>query len=96
MLGFPDHSIGKYKTILLDDGWTITRVDQVTPSPNPRREIVEVCSPGTCINDYSRDIDNYLASIYIDCDTVNDKKIHTAAISMINVATGKNIVNFFF
>ena len=93
MLGFPDHSVNKFKKVLLDDGYTITIIDQVTPAPNPRREIVEVCSPGTVINDFCRDVDNYLASIWIDCGEINDKKIHTVGISLINVQTGKNIVN---
>jgi len=93
MLGFPDHSVNKFKKVLLDEGYTITIIDQVTPAPNPRRDIVEVCSPGTVINDFCRDVDNYLASIWIDCGETNDKKIHTVGISLINVQTGKNIVN---
>ena len=93
MLGFPDHSVNKFKKVLLDEGYTITIIDQVTPSPNPRRDIVEVCSPGTVINDFSRDIDNYLASIYIECGEVNGKKIHTVGITLINVQTGKNLIN---
>ena len=31
MLGFPDHSVAKFKKILLDEGYTIVIVDQVTP-----------------------------------------------------------------
>ena len=93
MLGFPDHSINKFKKVLLNEGYTITIVDQITPSPNPRRAITEICSPGTVIQDFARDVDNYLASIYIDCGEINDKKIHVAGISLINVQTGKNIIH---
>ena len=93
MLGFPDYTVNKFKKVLLNEGYTITIVDQITPSPNPRRAITEICSPGTVIQDFARDVDNYLASIYIDCGEINDKKIHIAGISLINVQTGKNILH---
>ena len=93
MLGFPDHSVNKFKKVLLDEGFTIMIVSQISPPPNPRRGITEICSPGTVINDFNRDVDNYLASIWIDSGEINDKKIHTAGISLINVATGKNFIN---
>jgi len=93
MLGFPDHSINKFKKVLIDEGYTIVVIMQVTPPPDPRRDIVEVVSAGTCINDFSRDIDNYLASIYISSDEINDKIIYTVGITLMNVQTGRNIIN---
>jgi DNA mismatch repair protein MutS len=94
MLGFPDHSVAKFKKILLDEGYTIVIVDQVTPPPNPRRDIVETCSPGTVMSsDYDRDSDNYLASIYIDSGEINDKTVHSCGLTLINVQTGRNIVS---
>jgi DNA mismatch repair protein MutS len=94
MIGFPKHSVAKFKKILLDEGFTIVIVDQVSPPPGPRREIVETCSPGTVMsNEYDRDSDNYLASLYIDCDQVNDKTMYSCGLTLINVQTGRNVVS---
>ena len=35
MMGFPDHALIKYRNILLNHNYTIVKVDQITPKPNP-------------------------------------------------------------
>src|ERR1700739_4353655 len=37
MLGFPVVAFNKFNNVLIDNGYTIIMVDQVSPSPKPRR-----------------------------------------------------------
>ena len=55
MAGFPDHSIMKFRNILLNNNYTIVLVEQVTAAPNPEREVTEIISPGTIIDSYNKD-----------------------------------------
>lgn len=47
MAGFPLHAISKHTQSLLDNGFTIVIIRQVTPPPNVRREVTEILSPST-------------------------------------------------
>lgn len=47
MAGFPSHALKKFLNILLAANYTIVLVRQVTPPPNPKREVTEILSPGT-------------------------------------------------
>jgi DNA mismatch repair protein MutS len=47
MAGFPLHAVSKHTQTLLDNGYTIVLVRQVTPPPNVRREVTEILSPST-------------------------------------------------
>ena len=46
MLGFPSPVLGKYLQKLMDLGYTVIVIDQVTPPPKPKRKITGVYSPG--------------------------------------------------
>ena len=52
MAGFPTHSLKKFIEILLSNQYTIILIEQVTPPPNPKREITQIYSPGTYIDDF--------------------------------------------
>ena len=95
MMGFPDHSLLKFRNILLNNGYTIIKVDQITARPNPERAVTEIISPSTVIDTYNKSDTNYLLSIYIDSHIVNNinDKIFTSGISVIDVSTGKNYVH---
>jgi DNA mismatch repair protein MutS len=47
MMGFPSASLQKYLKILVDNYFTVVVIDQVTPPPNPKREITGIYTPGT-------------------------------------------------
>ena len=47
MAGFPTHSLKKFIEILLSSQYTIILIEQVTPPPNPKREVTQIYSPGT-------------------------------------------------
>ena len=87
--GFPMPSKEKYIPILLNYGYTIVIVDQVTEPPNPERQVTEILSPGTCIQTNSKKT-NYLVSIYIDSCLYKSETVYMVGISSIDLSTGKN------
>ena len=94
MMGFPDHALVKFRNILLNNNYTIIKVDQITPKPNPERAVTEIISPSTIIDPYNKSDTNYLVSIYIDIYPVaNSEKIYSAGLSVIDIATGNNYVH---
>jgi DNA mismatch repair protein MutS len=94
MMGWPDHSLIKFQNILLNNGYTIVKVDQVTAPPNPEREVTEIISPSTCIESYDSQDTNYLSSIYINTYPYsNGKKINVAGLSFIDVSTGRSFIH---
>ena len=93
MAGFPDHSLLKFKNILLNHNFTIILVEQVTEPPNPERKVTEIISPGTSLDPFNKADTHYLLSIYIDSYPSHTHQIHIAGLSAINIATGKNYVH---
>ena len=94
MRGWPDHSLIKFQNILLNNGYTIIKVDQVTAPPNPERKVTEIISPATCIEPYDGLDTNYLSSIYINTyPTISGTTINVAGISFIDVSTGKSFIH---
>lgn len=46
MAGFPLSSQAKHTQTLLSNNFTVVLINQVTPPPNPKREVTEILSPG--------------------------------------------------
>ena len=94
MMGWPDHALMKFRNILLNNDYTIIKVDQITAPPNPERGVTEIISPSTVIDSYNNSDTNYLVSLYIDIfKTVTGDKIYTAGFGAIDISTGKNYVH---
>ena len=93
MAGVQVISKNKFANVLLNEGYTVVIVDQITSPPNPRRGITEVLSPGTSMQDFDKESDKFLISFYIDSDMVNDKEIISVGASLINIQTGKNYIS---
>ena len=95
MAGFPDHALVKYKNILLNNNYTIILVDQITPSPNPERDVVEIISPATTLDHFNKKDSNYLLSVYITVypSLVKNKKIYSLGFSLIDVSTGNTKIH---
>ena len=92
MAGFPIHSVRKFIDRLLNEGYTIVMIEQVTEPPNPERKITEIISPGTVIDAFNSHDSNYLVSMYIE-KYKRDKDIYSVGFSAIDIATGKNYVH---
>ena len=86
MAGFPDHAYIKYRNILLNNNFTIVKVDQTTPPPNPEREVTEIISPSTVIDSYNKSDTNNLVSLYINTyPAINNHKIYSEPLDYILV-----------
>ena len=84
MQGFPDHSVKRFESILLSEGYTIVFVDQNKSGTAIIREVTRVASPGcnmTSDNDY---IDSILASVLLE----NTKLGWYVSLSIVDNNTG--------
>lgn len=92
MAGFPCHALKRFINILLDNNYTIVLIEQVTPPPNPKREVTQIFSPGTYIDEISNYNPNNIISLYLNeeiCYKTN-KNLFIFGISSIDLSTGKN------
>jgi DNA mismatch repair protein MutS len=74
MLGFNCAATNKFLKILVDNNFTVVTVDQVSPPPKPRREVTNIFSPSTYIDNVS--IENkYLMILYFEINSaINSTK----------------------
>tara|TARA_Y100000389_G_scaffold154142_1_gene154595 strand:- start:385 stop:3441 length:3057 start_codon:yes stop_codon:yes gene_type:complete len=88
MGGFQIPYSSKFIKLLIDRGYTVVIVSQVTEKPNIVRKVTDIISPGTYLEEFNTDDNNYLMSVYIE------KVSHWMAvgISVIDISTGKNYV----
>ena len=94
LAGFPVHSIQKYETILLNHNYTVVIVEQITPPPNPERGVTRIVSPGTTIDNYDKQDNHYLMSVYIEKNEYMTKDIYITGLSVIDLSTGKNYLHY--
>jgi len=87
MAGFPLQAIHKFIQILIQYQYTIVLIRQVTPPPNPKREVTEVISPSTYMNAASQD-GNYLMTMIWEVN----KGLPNVGISCIDITTGQSYV----
>lgn len=94
MAGFPTHSLKRFINILLANYYTVILIEQVTEPPNPKREITQIFSPGTYIDEINKSDPNFMVSIYITEDKFykNGNTIFTFGISSIDLSTGQNVI----
>jgi DNA mismatch repair protein MutS len=94
MSGWNMYATEKFQKILLNNNYTIVYVDQVTEPPNPERKITNIISPGTMIENYNNNDNNYLLSVYLNSYPQQyDKYIYVIGLSAIDISTGENIVH---
>lgn len=90
MAGFPLVSLSKYINILTDNNYNVVVIEQTTQPPNPKREVTQIISSGTNINNISCYDTNNLVSLYIE-STVQKcgKQLVCIGISSIDLSTGE-------
>ena len=94
MIGFPILATPKFINILVDNGFHVIKIDQVTPPPNPKRAITQIYSPGSYIEGISSYDSNYILSIYIEeIKQMNNSYILFAGLSIIDLSVGKCIIH---
>lgn len=93
MLGFPLVSASKYINILIENGFTLVVVDQVSPPPNPKRKITGIYSPGTYINGPQTPDYNYICCVFIEeLHQKTGKYLMCIGMTAVDVTTGKCII----
>lgn len=88
MLGFPCIAKTKYIKILVDNGYTIILMEQITQAPNPKREVTEIYSPGTYIDEIKSPDSNYILTIYLEEIIIKNKNVYLVGLSLIESSTG--------
>jgi len=92
--GFPIVSQDKYMPLLLNQGYKLIIVDQITEKPNIERKVTLMLSPGINMKyTNSNKTSNYFMSIYIEKYTYKSKDNYRAGISTIDLGTGKNYIH---
>ena len=90
MAGFPVSSHSKYICLLTRNNYTVIVVSQVTPAPNPKREITGIYSAGTTMDDVVPAETNYVMTLF--CEEVRDlrsqKHMYSIGIAYLDVSTG--------
>lgn len=105
MLGVPSGNVHKLLRILVDAGYTVIIIDQVTPPPKPKREVTGVYSASTYIQDvYSldkcpvptRSEANFLMCVYLEEGSIMTQatiKQYIVGICLVDISTGRVIVH---
>ncbi len=65
LMGFPLYCLNKYVEILIEENYTVVVISQVTPPPNPKREVTNIFSPSTYIENIQTYEEKYLMTIYL-------------------------------
>jgi DNA mismatch repair protein MutS len=94
MAGFPLLAIEKFIQILMNNGYTVVLIEQVTEPPEPERKVTNIFSPGTSITYTPSEETSNLLSVYIETskDLKNYKDIVFIGLSIIDLTTGKSII----
>ena len=66
MCGVPCIASNKFIKLLINNGYTIIVIDQVTPPPKPVRKITGIYSPGTYIENLDSADSNYIVCLYFE------------------------------
>jgi DNA mismatch repair protein MutS len=94
MAGFPLNSVKRYINILLTNNYTVILIEQISDPPNPKREITQIYSPGTYIDEINQYDPNNIVSIYLTEENCykSGKCIFAFGISSIDLSTGYNVI----
>lgn len=74
MLGFNCAATNKFLKLLIDNGYTTVMIDQISPPPNVKREVTNIFSPSTYIDNITTE-NKYLMVLYFETNTaINSTK----------------------
>ena len=91
MAGFPNHSLKKFIDILINNNYTNVIIEQVTPPPNPKREVTQIISPSTYIDNLSAHNANVLLILYIELieNWKTKKSSYGLGVSTVDLSTSR-------
>lgn len=91
MAGIPLFTSDKYIEILNNNGYVVVMVEQVTPPPQPKREVTRIISPATKEINSSPE-NNYLLALYFTTGSIKNNKFITGSIAYIDINTNDSYV----
>lgn len=89
MAGFPIGTITKFVQIMVSNNYTCVIIRQVTPPPNPKREVTEVISPSTTMTITNKE-GVFLMVAYFD--TSPPRSILNVGIAIVDLTTGISLI----
>lgn len=96
MAGFPNHALKKFLDILVQNNYTVIIIEQVTPPPNPKREVTQIISPSTYLDNINTPDANTLMIINLD-EFQNwknhSKKTFGLGVSVVDLSTSRTSVS---
>jgi DNA mismatch repair protein MutS len=94
MAGFPTHSLKRFINILLTNNYTVILIEQTTEPPNPKREITQIYSPGTYIEEIGQSDTNNIIGLYIAEEKCykTEKLLYIFGLTCIDLSTGISVV----
>lgn len=94
MWGFPMVATLKYVGILIESGYRLIMIDQTTPPPHPKREVVAIHSPATYMELTYKPMSNFVANVCIE-EILQKGGMRLACIGMsaMDVSTGEVFVH---
>ena len=94
MLGFPIVAVEKYMPILVNNNYTVMVIDQVTPPPNPKRDVVGIYSKCNYLDNVYTPESNFVVCIYLEeIKQKNNKSLLLAGMSAIDLFNGQVFIH---
>jgi DNA mismatch repair protein MutS len=94
MWGFPMVASLKFFGILIDNGYRLIIIDQISPKPNIKREVVAIHSPATYLESPYKATSNFIANIVVEeIQQKNGSVLACVGMSAIDVSTGEVYVH---
>ena len=90
MAGFPSTSINRHLPILLNDGWVVVLIEQISSQPYIERAITKVYTKSTYIENISEKTTNYTMTIVFSEDEYKNKKYLRCGWSIFDFSIGKS------
>lgn len=87
MAGFPLGTISKFTQIMVNNAYTCVLIRQVTPSPNPKREVTEIISPSTTMTITNKEGVFLMVTYWESC-----RSIINVGIAIVDLTTGKSCI----
>ena len=93
MIGFPKVAEAKFINVLIDNNYTVIVIDQVTPPPEPKREVTGIYSQGVYMNGNVKPDNNFVTSVYLEEEKQkNGSYIMCGGLTAIDISTGQNLI----
>ena len=94
MAGVTSIAFTKYMKLLLNNNFTIVKIDQITPPPNPKREVTRIYSPGTYWEENTKKDNCHIISLYIEGFDIenSESKRYIVGVYILDLSTGYNYI----